>query len=231
MFSLRQRAAWIAALVSLLMTQADAAAHAEILTFFDASQGSSVTVGTTSDTMTSQGYVFTYTRDYLFTGGTGTIIGRPVNVTWPTGLHAQYVTTGPNPAKASVTIRREDGAVFDILEFTTKLLANPGAGRAFEVVPKLNGEEPLNDPIQFDCSNGSAGTVFTYSATPNYLGQTTLPLTGYDSYQIGLTLDYALLGITVDGPATIPEPTTLTLVALALVPFVRRLQRQRLKPV
>ena len=95
----------------------------------------------------------------------------------------------------------------------------PGPASAFEVVPKLNGEEPLNDPIQFDCS-GLTYSTYTYSHTPNYLGQTTVPLTGYDSYQIGLTLDYALLDITVQGATTIPEPATLTLlVTLALDTF------------
>ena len=210
----------------VMVAPSAASARAEILSFFDASQGSSVTVATTSDTLTSHGYQFTYTHDYLFTGGTGQIIGRPVNVTWPTGLHAQYVTAGPTPAKASVMICRVDGEVFDILDFTAQLLANAGAGRAFEVVPKLNGEEPLNDPIQFDCS-GSTYSTYTYSHTPNYLGQTTVPLTGYDSYQIGLTLDYALLDITVQGATTVPEPATLTLVTLALVSFVRRPSRTR----
>jgi len=207
------------ALATLMVALNASSARAEILSFFDASQSNLVTVATTSDTLTSHGYQFTYTRDYLFTGGTGQIIGRPVNVNWPTGLHAQYITAGPNPAKASVTIRRVDGDVFDILDFTVQLLANPGAGRAFEVVPKLGGEEPLNDPIQFDCSGGSSYSIFTYSHTPNYLGQTTVPLSGYDSYQIGLTLDYALLDITVQGATMVPEPATFTLFTLALVPI------------
>jgi len=220
----KTRAACVAMLATLMLTWDVASAHAEILTFFDASQGSSVTVATTSDTMISQGYEFTYTRDYLFTGNTGQIIGRPVSVTWPTGLHAQYVTAGPNPEKASVTIRRVDGDVFSIRAFTAQLLANPGAGRAFEVVPKLDGEEPLDDPIQFDCSSG---ITFTYSDTPNYLGQTTDPLTGYDFYKINLTLDYALLAITVEGSPTVPEPTTLPLLALAALPLVRRPSRTK----
>jgi hypothetical protein len=200
-------------------------ARAEIITFFDASQGSSVTVGTTSDTMVSQGYRFVYTRDYLFTGGTGQIIGRPVSVNWPDGLQAQYVTAGPNPVQASVTISRLDGDVFDILSFSARLLANPGAGRAFEVVPKLDGEEPLNDPIEFDCSGGPA-IVYTYNQTPNHLGQSTAPLTGYDSYEIGLTLDYALLSITLQG-AAVPEPAALPGIILFTVPCLRRPFRTR----
>ncbi|MBI1336518.1 MAG: hypothetical protein GC164_06105 [Phycisphaera sp.] len=210
-----QRAVWAVLASIVLAGLCGTTAYGAVVSFFEASQGGSVTVAATSDTLTSGGYQFTYTRDYLFTGGTGQIIGRPVVVNWPTGLHAQYVTTGPNPAKASVTIRRVDGQVFDILSFKAELLANAGAGRAFEVVPKLNGEEPLNDPIQFDCS-GSTYNVFTYSHTPNYLGQTTLPLSGYDTYTINLTLDYALLNITVQGAEIAPEPASCTVLLVLL---------------
>ena len=198
--------------------------YAGIITFFDASQSNVFTSGTTSETLTSQGYKFTYTRDKLFTGGTGQIIGRPILSTWPDGLHAQFVTTGASaPANASVTISRVDGAVFDILDFTCQLYANAGAGRAFEVVPKLLGEEPLNDPIQFDCS-GSTFSTWSYSRTPNIRNESTIPLTGYDSYTIGLTLDYGLLGITVQSaaPDPIPEPASFSILAALALLLLRR---------
>lgn len=147
-------------------------------------------------------------------------------MSWPDGLHAQYVTEGPNPANASVTITRVDGDVFGIFEFTVKLLADPGAGRAFEVVPKLNGEELLDDPIQFDCSGSYGGSIFTYSHIPNHLGQSTVPLTGYDDYRIELSLDYALLGITLQG-APVPEPVALPLAALVVLPALRHVRQVR----
>lgn len=72
--------------------------HAVTTTFFDASQTMTlVASGTTSDTISTEGYLFTYTLDKLFTGGVGltTPIGRTQIVQWPTGLHAQAVTSGP----------------------------------------------------------------------------------------------------------------------------------------
>lgn len=87
-------------------------AQAVTTVFFDASQSTNlVATNTTSDTISTAGYLFTYTRDKLFTGGTTNIIGRPVRVSWPDGLEAQYVTAGPNPGKATITVRRVDGAV------------------------------------------------------------------------------------------------------------------------
>ena len=58
----------------------------------------------------------------------------------------------PPRNKAKITVRRVDGAVFDLTAFSAKLLANAGAGRAIEIVPFLNGQEPLNDPLYFDVS-------------------------------------------------------------------------------
>jgi len=179
-------------------------ARAVTAVFFDASQTTDlVATNTTSDTISSEGYLFTYTRDKLFTGGTTNVIGRPVRVFWPDGLEAQYVTAGPNPGKAKITVRRVDGAVFEVTAFTAKLLANAGAGRAIEIVPLLNGQEPLNDPLYFDVS-GNYGQVFSYDTSPNYLG-TTAALTNYDAYVINLTLDYALMSLTVVD-ASIPPP-------------------------
>jgi hypothetical protein len=170
--------------------------------FFDPSQVATlVTTGTTSDTISSEGYLFTYTRDKLFTGGVGLTnpVGRAVRIPWPDGVEAQYVTSGPNPGNAKITLRRVDGAVFDLTSFTAHLLANAGAGRAIEIVPLLNGEEPLNDPLYFDVS-GNYGNEFSYDTTPNYLG-TTAALTNYDAYVINLTLDYALTALTLESAA------------------------------
>lgn len=172
--------------------------------FFDASQGTNMVSATaTTDTLSSDGYLFTYTRDKFFTGGTTNPPGRYVRVFWPDGLEAQYVTAGPNPEKARIIVRRVDGNVFDLTAFTAKLLANAGAGRAIEIVPLLNGEEPLNDPLYFDVS-GNYGQEFSYDTTPNQLG-TTAALTNYDAYVINLTLDYALMSLTVVD-ASLPPP-------------------------
>lgn len=172
--------------------------------YFDGSQiATLVATNANSDTIESQGYLFTYTRDKLFTGGTTKVIGRPVRVFWPEGLEAQYVTTITN--KAQITIRRVDGAVFDLTAFSAKLLANPGAGRAIEVVPFLNGQEPLNDPIPFDVSSGYDGSVHSFNdTTPAYIGSTAA-LTNYDAYVLNLTLDFALVSLTVVD-ASLPPP-------------------------
>jgi hypothetical protein len=182
-------------------------ARAVTTVFFNPLQSTNlVSTNATSDTISTEGYLFTYTRDKLFTGGTTNIIGRPVRVFWPDGLEAQYVTTGPTPGKATIPVRRVDGAVFDLTAFTVKLLANPGAGRAIEIVPFLNGIEPLNDPLYFDVSSGGSGGVISFdTTTPAYLGSTAA-LTNYDAYAIGLTLDYALMSITLVD-ASIPPPT------------------------
>jgi len=174
--------------------------------FFNSSQTTNlVATNATSDTISSEGYLFTYTRDKLFTGGVGLTnpIGRPVRIPWPNGLEAQDVTSGPNPGNARITVQRVDRAVFDLTSFTAHLLANAGAGRAIEIVPLLNGQEPLNDPLFFDVS-GNYGNEFSYDTSPNYLG-TTAALTNYDAYAINLSLDYALMSLTVVD-ASLPPP-------------------------
>jgi hypothetical protein len=182
------------------------AARAITTVFFNSSQTTNlVSTNATTDTISSEGYLFTYTRDKYFTGGTTNPPGRYLRVFWPDGLEAQYVTAGPTPGKAKITVRRTDGAVFDLTAFSAKLLASPGAGRAIEIVPFLNGAEPLNDPLVFDVSSGSYGSVHSFdTTTPNYIGSTT-GLTNYDAYAIGLTLDYALTSLTVVD-ASIPPP-------------------------
>lgn len=61
-------------------------ASAVTTTFFDASQTMALAASaTTSDTISTDGYLFTYTLDKLFTGGGSTIIGRAQIVQWPVG--------------------------------------------------------------------------------------------------------------------------------------------------
>lgn len=85
------------------------------------------------------------------------------------------------------------------------MLTNPGAGRAIEIVPFLNGQEPLNDPLVFDVSSGYYGSTHSFdTTTPAYIGSTAA-LTNYDAYAIGLTLDYALVSLTLLD-ASIPPP-------------------------
>ncbi|HPF36224.1 MAG TPA: hypothetical protein P5571_15115 [Candidatus Krumholzibacteria bacterium] len=171
-------------------------AHAGFTTYFSPGLiAVTEEVGPDFDTISSQGFRFTYTRDKFFTGGYSEPIGRPVRVSWPDGIEAQYVTSGPNPRKAEILVRRVDGQVFDLNAFTVRLLANAGAGRAIEIVPLLNGEEPLNDPIQFDVS-GNYWQTFSYDTSPNPNGSTA-PLVGYDAYKMKLTLDFAVIGLTL----------------------------------
>jgi hypothetical protein len=208
---------WMPALAVVSLLLASEAAVAAVTVFFNPAQvAAPVETGITSDTISCEGYLFTYTRDKLFTGGIGPDpIGRGVRVPWPAGIEAQYVTAGPLPAKASITISRVDGAVFDLTSFTAKLLANAGAGRAIEIVPKLNGEDPFPDPFMFDVT-GNYGMSFSYDTSPNPWGSTAA-LTGYDTYIVNLTLDYALTALTLtdaSAPAAVeggPRATTLLL--------------------
>ncbi len=170
--------------------------------FFDSTQvATDIASGVTADTISSNGYLFTYTRDKLFTGGTGTVIGRPVRVPWPEGVEAQAVTTPPagvTDYKARIILQRVDGDLFDLTAFTARLLANTAAtGAAIEIMPMLHGEDGFNDPLYFDAS-GYYGSTFSYDTSPNYLGSTAL-LTGFDAYDITLFVDYALTALTLEG--------------------------------
>lgn len=173
-------------------------AQAVTITFFDASQATNlVSAEATSDTISSAGYLFTVTRDKLFTGGYGLTnpIGRTVRIPWPTGLEAQAVTAGPVTSGARFTIRRQDGQPFAIPSFTARLLANTaGAGAAIEVMPLLNGEDGFPNPLMCPAT-GYYGQEFTYQ-TPT--------LTGFDSYKITLYVDFALMSLTLVDPSIAP---------------------------
>jgi hypothetical protein len=181
--------------------------HAATMTFFSSDQVATlVTEGSTWDKISTNGYYFTYTRDKFFNGGGGgPPTGRYVRVPWPQGVEAQAATAGPSPGKAKITIERVDGDVFDINAFSAKLLANTGgAGADFEVVPFLNGEEVLPDPVIFNAT-GYYGQTLSYNTTPNPWGQSTLPLIGYDKYSIDLYVDFAWTALTLIG-AALPTP-------------------------
>ena len=53
----------------------------------------------------------------------------------------------------------------------------------------------MNNPLYFDVT-GYAGNEFSYDTSPNYLG-TTAALTNYDAYVINLSLDFALMALTL----------------------------------
>jgi hypothetical protein len=178
--------------------------HAVLVDFFHAGQSYSLTSATNSDTLTTEGYVFTYSLDKLFTGGTGHVIGRSSSVTWPTGLQAQAVTEGPNIGPAKFTIRRADGDVFDFMGFTAKLLANTaGAGASIEIMPLLAGEDGLPAPAAFDAT-GYAGSSFTYGPA------STAALRGFDTYLVTLYVDFAFTNVQLNG-AAVPEPSILAM--------------------
>ncbi len=189
-----------------------ALAHADTTVFFNTCQvATPVASGITSDTISSNGYLFTYTRDELFTGGTGQVIGRPVRVPWPTGVEAQAVTTPPpgvTDYRARVALQRVDGQVFDLTAFSFRLLANTaGAGASLEIMPVLNGEDAFPDPLFFDAT-GYAGNTFGYDTSPNPWGSTAL-LTGYDTYNIALYVDFALVALTLNSNAPDPQSCCL----------------------
>jgi hypothetical protein len=167
--------------------------------------------GVTSDTISSNGYLFTYTRDKLFTGGTGQPIGRAVRVAWPDGVEAQAVTTPPpgvTDHKARLTLQRVDAQPFDFPEFTFKLLANTfGAGGSIEIMPLVDGEDAFDDPLYFDAT-GFYGQTFHYDTSPNPWGSTAL-LVGFDTYKIGLYVDFAFIALTLESAAPGPQSCCL----------------------
>ena len=159
--------------------------------FFNTSQTATVTASNiTSITLSSGGYLFTYSQDGYFTGGLGGgPIGRSFSVVWPNGVEAQAYTAGPlSGSGANITIKRVDGKLFDFQSFTGKILLNTaGAGGAFEIMPQLNGNDAFANPLQYDCT-GYAGMSFPY---------TTPVLTNYDTYLIHMWGDFALTALTL----------------------------------
>lgn len=188
-----------AALVAVASACSPSASNAVTTVFFNGSQATNlVSSGSTADTLSSEGYLFNFTRDKLFTGGAGLTnpIGRAVRVSWPDGLEAQAVTAGPSPGGAKMVISRQDGQRFAIESFTVRLLGNTGgAGAAVEVMPLLNGEDGVPNPYPYDVT-GYYGQDFAFN-TPE--------LSGFDAYKITLYVDYALMALTVVD-ASIPPP-------------------------
>lgn len=188
-------------------------AHAATTTFFNATQTAIVaSTNATSETLRSGAYLFTHSLDNYWyptiSIGGGTPTGRFQSLFWPAGIHAQAITAGPSGSltgqgSAKITIKRVDGAVFDVRSFTAKLLANTaGAGASFEIMPKLQGEDVLNDPLALDAT-GYGGMTFSY---------TTPTLTGSDSYDISLWVDFALTGITLYDASPAPAPALIVTV-------------------
>src|SRR5690606_8138413 len=122
-----KRSKALATAILLCWLYGTAAQGASVVFFDDAQIATPVASGVTWDTISSNGYLFTYTRDKLFTGGIGPDpIGRTVRVPWPERVEAQAVTTPPpgvTDYKARLTLQRVDGDVFDLTAFTAKLLA------------------------------------------------------------------------------------------------------------
>jgi hypothetical protein len=182
-------------------------ARADTAVFFASCQvAEPVASEVTSDTVGSHGYFFTATRDKLFTGGTGEPIGRALRVLWPAGVEAQAVTTlppGGTDHHARLTLARADGAPFDLTAITFKLLANTGgAGASLEIMPLLNGEDGLPDPVALDAT-GYYGQVFSYGPASTAL------LRGFDTYKIALYVDFAAVGLTLEGTAADPRSCCL----------------------
>lgn len=169
--------------------------------FFNASQTMSVVSSSINAvTIRSGDYWFTYSVDGYWSpypGGQPT--GRFFTINWPTGVQAQAITAGPLVGKgANITIKRADGKKFDLKSFTGKILLNTaGAGAAFEIMPLLDGEDALPDPLLYDCT-GYGGASFSYVPS----------LVNYDTYKIHMWGDFALTALTlIDSNPPLPPIT------------------------
>lgn len=193
------RKCFVAALALVAWSEARAVTNI----FFNASQSATViSSNINSVTLRSGDYLFTHTVDgYWSSYPGGPPTGRFFSVFWPNGIQAQAITAGPSVGiGANITIKRVDGKQFDLWAFTGKLLANTaGTGGAFEIMPLLDGEDALNDPLMFDCS-GYGGQSFPH--TPM--------LAGYDTYKIHLWVDWALTVLTLIDTNSVPPPVINT---------------------
>jgi hypothetical protein len=180
-------------------------AHASDIDFFNPSQPASLVASNmTSRTLSSNGYLFTYSVDgYWSSYQGGPPTGRFFSVFWPYGVQAQAITAGLTVgAGANITVKRVDGQPFELRTFTGKLLANTAAtGGAFEIMPQLNDEDAFPDPLMFDAS-GYAGNTFPHTPA----------LSGYDTYVIHLWVDWALVELTVvDDTPVVPATLQVSL--------------------
>ena len=218
-------------LAAAVMWWLAAPVYGTVVQFFDASQSYAVVEsGATWDTIRTEDYLFTLTRDKLFTGGTGgPPIGRNTRVNWPDGLEAQAVTAGPAPSNARITISRVDAGLFDMPAFTAKLLANTaGAGAHIEIMPQINGEDMFSEGFMFSAS-GFYGSTFSFdTTTPAYLGNTT-PLHDYQSYKLTLYVDFAITDLTVNAEV-IPEPSPSALFGVPAALLLQFRLRRRGRP-
>jgi hypothetical protein len=194
----RQRWPVVAAVVVLAVVLAGQARAVTNVLFSITQTTNLVATNINSDTIETEGYLFTLSRDKLFTGGVGLTnpIGRSLRVNWPNGLEAQAITAGPSPGGARIMLTRQDGQPFDIPAFTFRLLANTaGAGAMLEIMPLVNGEDAVPDPFTYQAT-GFYGQTFT-----NFSPQ----LHGYDTYKITLYVDFALIRLTMVDPS-LPPP-------------------------
>ncbi|HEX9046044.1 MAG TPA: cadherin-like domain-containing protein [Verrucomicrobiae bacterium] len=197
-------------LIGCLLGKASVLASTNVL--FDATQTMTVvSSNSTTVTINSGGYLFTYSVDgYWSASAGGTPTGRFFTVLWPNGVEAQAYTAGPLAGTgANITIKRADGNVFDLQAFTGKILLNTaGAGGAFEIMPQVNGNDAFANPLQYDCT-GYAGMTFPY----------TTGLVGYDTYQIHMWGDFALTALTLTDTNIPPTPVDVTnIVAVSAFP-------------
>ena len=198
------RLAVAAGACALLCAQA---AQAVTTVFFNPAQTATVVAtNMTATTISSTSYLFTYSLDNWWSAnGSGPPTGRFQSIFWPAGVNAQTQTAGPSgpislQIPATITIKRIDGLPFDLTTFTAKILGSTGgAGASFEIMPLLNGQDGFANPLTFDAT-GNAGATFCYN-TPT--------LTGFDTYNISLWMDFALTGLTLVD-ARSPVPVTLS---------------------
>ena len=149
-----QVTAILPALVASACLLLAAPSQATTTNFFNASQiATLVTSNINAITIQSADYRFAYSADGYWSSGGGVPTGRFFSVLWPAGVQAQAITAGPSlGVGANITLKRADGKLFDLQAFTGKILLNTaGAGGAFEIMPQLNGNDALPNPLQYDC--------------------------------------------------------------------------------